>query len=417
MFSFSCRYMQGDLGQRRFQRRYLALIISLIALANANHVVFFFVAWLLSNLALLFLMSHNGTWKEARAAALVAARSFLLAALLMLAAFLILWTETGSCSISRMVESSTDSLQMKFALVLLFLAACIQSALWPFHRWLISSLNSPTPVSALMHAGLVNGGGFILVRFAPLYLKTQEVLALMFVVGLGTAISATLWKLLQPSVKRMLACSTVGQMGFMVVQCGLGLFPAAVAHLCLHGCFKAYLFLTSGAAAQERRVVVRAKGLSQWVAALLSGIVMGQSFSWASNHPFVSDNSTVFLTVLACMAGFHIALPLIQNWRWHTAFVVLLLAAFAGVFYGASVSFIEQLFEPTGIYQPQTLNILHYIGLLLLVGSWALHQSRMYQLLYRIFPESMDRIYVSSLTVSEPHPSTITVNRSNYRLA
>lgn len=415
VLSFSSRYMQGDPSLKRFQRRCLALVVSLIALASADHGLLFFLAWIFSNSALLLLMNHNGAWKEARAAALLAGRTFLLGAVLMFMAFLILWIETGTWSIAQMVEGSGESFQVRLALLLLFLGACIQSALWPFHRWLISSLNSPTPVSALMHAGLVNGGGFILVRFAPLYLKTPELLTLMFVIGLGTALVATLWKLMQPSVKRMLACSTVGQMGFMVVQCSLGLFPAAVAHLCFHGCFKAYLFLSSGAAAQERRAIVRAEGVSQWLVAMFCGLVTGYCFSWASHHPFITDKTTIFLSALACMAGFHVALPLIKTWRWSTAPLVLLTAISTGIFYGASVFCVERLFDPVGIYQPQTLTLLHYLGLLLLVGSWMLQQSDFYRLLHRTFPGSMDRIYVKALSASEPHPSTITVNRLGYR--
>jgi len=127
-----------------------------------------------------------------------------------------------------------------------------QSAIWPFHTWLISSLNSPTPVSAIMHAGLINGGGFLLTRFAGLFVQSTGMLQVIFFLGLLTALIGTLWKLMQHDIKRMLACSTMGQMGFMIAQCGLGLFPAAIAHLCWHGLFKAYLFLSSGSAAHEK---------------------------------------------------------------------------------------------------------------------------------------------------------------------
>ena len=86
-----------------------------------------------------------------------------------------------------------------------------------------------------MHAGLVNGGGFLIVRFAPLYLNYPGILNIIFIIGLSTAIMGTLWKLMQSDIKRMLACSTMAQMGFMIAQCGLGLFSAAIAHIILHG--------------------------------------------------------------------------------------------------------------------------------------------------------------------------------------
>ena len=105
-----------------------------------------------------------------------------------------------------------------------------------------------------MHAGLINGGGFLLARFAPMLAIQPPILNLIFIAGITTALLGTLWKLMQSDVKRMLACSTMGQMGFMIAQCGLGLFPAAVAHLSWHGLFKAYLFLSTGSAAKEKRL-------------------------------------------------------------------------------------------------------------------------------------------------------------------
>jgi NAD(P)H-quinone oxidoreductase subunit 5 len=132
-----------------------------------------------------------------------------------------------------------------FSAICIAMAAVIQSAMYPFHRWLLSSMTAPTPASALMHAGFVNGAGILLTLFAPLMLASNT-LTLLLVIGGLTAILAQFAKLLQVHIKHKLACSTIAQMGFMVMQCGLGFFNAAVAHLILHGFYKAYLFLSAG---------------------------------------------------------------------------------------------------------------------------------------------------------------------------
>jgi NAD(P)H-quinone oxidoreductase subunit 5 len=96
-----------------------------------------------------------------------------------------------------------------------------------------------------MHAGFVNGAGILLALFSSLLLAS-DTMNILFVVGGFTAIIAQFAKLLQVNVKQKLGCSTIAQMGFMIMQCGLGYFNAAVAHLILHGFYKAYLFLSSG---------------------------------------------------------------------------------------------------------------------------------------------------------------------------
>ena len=106
-------------------------------------------------------------------------------------------------------------------------------------------MTSPTPASALMHAGFVNGSGILLTLFAALIFASNT-MDLLFIIGGLTAVIAQFTKLLQVNVKQKLACSTIAQMGFMIMQCGLGYFNAAIAHLILHGFYKAYLFLSSG---------------------------------------------------------------------------------------------------------------------------------------------------------------------------
>jgi NAD(P)H-quinone oxidoreductase subunit 5 len=112
-------------------------------------------------------------------------------------------------------------------------------------------METPTPVSALLHAGVINAGGFLLIRFADVMLLAPGVLALLVLAGGFTALFGGLVMLTQPAVKTSLAWSTVAQMGFMILECGLALFPLALLHIVAHSLYKAHSFLASGAAIEN----------------------------------------------------------------------------------------------------------------------------------------------------------------------
>ena len=136
--------------------------------------------------------------------------------------------------------------------VLVVLAALSRSAQIPFHRWLPATLAAPTPVSALLHAGVVNAGGILLIRVAPLG-SDDLARALTIIAGAATMAYGAAIMLVKPDIKGALAHSTTAQMGFMILTCGLGLWAAAVIHLVAHGFYKATLFLSSGSAIAGQR--------------------------------------------------------------------------------------------------------------------------------------------------------------------
>ncbi|HET8966178.1 MAG TPA: proton-conducting transporter membrane subunit, partial [Candidatus Acidoferrum sp.] len=142
--------------------------------------------------------------------------------------------------------------------VLCFVGAMSKSAQVPLHMWLPDSLYAPTPVHALLHAGIINAGGFLLARLAPLYASSPSTLHLVFAVGLLTTLLGSSMMLVQTDIKKTLGYSTIGQMGFMIMECGLGAFGLAIFHLIAHGLFKATIFLNCGyvihAARQEPRL-------------------------------------------------------------------------------------------------------------------------------------------------------------------
>ena len=126
------------------------------------------------------------------------------------------------------------------------LAALIKSAQFPFHFWLPETIEAPTPVSAIMHAGIINAGGFLLVKFHFLFPEGNPVLWMILVSGMITVWIGGLSMLTQSDIKRKLAYSTLGQMGFMMVEFALGLYPLVILHLMGHGFYKAYGFLSAG---------------------------------------------------------------------------------------------------------------------------------------------------------------------------
>jgi NAD(P)H-quinone oxidoreductase subunit 5 len=136
---------------------------------------------------------------------------------------------------------------------LIVLVGITKSAQFPLHSWLPETLETPTPVSALMHAGVVNAGGFLIIRLSPLVVHAPASLNMLAVVGTTTVVFAGIIMLTQSSVKKVLAYSTVAQMGFMMLQCGIGAFSAAMLHLVAHSLYKAYAFLNSGSVLQEEQ--------------------------------------------------------------------------------------------------------------------------------------------------------------------
>lgn len=136
--------------------------------------------------------------------------------------------------------------------ILVVVAALSRSAQIPFHRWLPATLAAPTPVSALLHAGVVNAGGILLIRLAPLT-ADDAARVLTILAGAATMVYGAVLMLVKPDIKGALVNSTTAQMGFMILTCGLGLWAAAVIHLVAHGFYKSTLFLSSGSAVAAQR--------------------------------------------------------------------------------------------------------------------------------------------------------------------
>jgi NAD(P)H-quinone oxidoreductase subunit 5 len=412
---FSKNYLQGEANQKRFFV-YLAIItFSLILTAAADNLALFLLLWVINNCFLVLMMIHKSSWRESLNSGLLALKYFIGGFIALTAGFLILSWQFDSTSISQIGQIVTDhNQQTNLALVFILIAAAIQSAILPFHKWLLSSLNSPTPTSALMHAGLVNGGGILLTKFAPIYLHSPSILTSMFVIGIISSIVGTLWKLIQGNVKSMLACSTMSQMGFMIAQCGLGLFPAAIAHLFWHGMFKSYLFLTSPGSWQERHLKSkRSPKISEFIGAIFCGALATVWFAIASNLSVDHFDSTLFLTAMAFIASTQLSLTILAESADKNLISTLIISSALAVMYGLSIRIIENLMMPMNIFQPQPLNSAHLIALALLTLIWL---TRLTPKFRQKFNRSkvMMMLYTKALNASQPDKKTITSIRQNY---
>ncbi|WP_026962787.1 NADH dehydrogenase subunit 5 [Alicyclobacillus herbarius] len=284
--TFSVRYLHGD----RAYRGYFAGLTWVTGAATvtwmSDNLAVFACGWTLMGACLTALVALKREWAPARAVAVLCAKRFLLSAAAVGTAALWLGIVSGSWRMSiALAHAPQIALWERVGISgLLILAALIQAGGWPFQRWLMESAVTPTPVSAVMHAGLVNAGGLLLTRTAPLFDRSGmgphvALLVLAWVsVLLGTGIL-----LVHVDYKRQLVASTMAQMGLMLCQCALGAYDAAVVHLVLHGFFKATLFLRSGSVVPrpQRRTAASAARPGSWlVFGFVLAVVLGGAY-WA----------------------------------------------------------------------------------------------------------------------------------------
>ncbi|MDX1696245.1 MAG: NADH-quinone oxidoreductase subunit L [Ketobacteraceae bacterium] len=257
IINYSFRYLAGEPGQARFVRSMLFTLACVSVLVVSNHLVVIVLAWSGTSIGLHYLLTF---YRERKAAQIVAHKKFIvsrLADLCLLVALVLIYNATGSLTlpdISAQLQGM-DSLPsaLHWATVLFALAAILKSAQLPLHGWLIQVMEAPTPVSALLHAGVVNIGGFVLIRLAELVALAPAAQILLVVVGSLTAVLAGLVMMTRISIKVRLAWSTCAQMGFMLMEVGLGLYELALLHLVAHSLYKAYAFLSAGDRVAEAR--------------------------------------------------------------------------------------------------------------------------------------------------------------------
>ena len=245
--AYSRTYMEGDPGQKRFTGGLCLTLAAVLLVILSGNLFVFGLAWLATSLGLNRLL----LFYSERPAALVAARKKFLASragdVCLMAAAILLYQRFGSLEYATIfTQGGAASPGMDAAAVLLTATAMLKSAQCPLHGWLIEVMETPTPVSALLHAGIINAGGFLVLRFSGLIAQSLPALDTLLILGGFTALFGSVVMLTQTSIKVSLAYSTIAQMGFMMLECGLGAFPAALLHIVAHSLYKAHAFLSSG---------------------------------------------------------------------------------------------------------------------------------------------------------------------------
>jgi len=259
---YSVRYMVEEAGYGRFFMLLDFMTASLLLMVTSGDLITLVVAWHFVGVVLYFLLGFDTKSPVASRYALWTLITYRIGDMALVLAAVLLYHAFGTWSLAEIFAEITANpgqhhyfgMAVEEAVgLLLALAAFARSAQLFLHTWLPYTMDGPSPVSALMHAGIVNAGGFLINRFAPIFVQTESVMHLLFAMGLVTAIIGSVLMLTQNDIKKALGYSTMGQMGFMIMECGVGAFSLAIYHLIAHGLFKGTLFLGAGSVINEAR--------------------------------------------------------------------------------------------------------------------------------------------------------------------
>lgn len=257
---YSVRYLEGDPGYVRFFGLLSFMTFVILSLVSSPNLFMLFMFWQLLSLALYLILNFNYSHPDACRNAFKTFFVHRVGDVSFLVGLFLAYKYFGTLEFTDLFKAASDSPHMISLLpgnhfdvsvvsligVLIFIGAMAKSSQFPLHVWLPDTMDSPTPVSALMHAGIINAGGFLLNRLAPFYALSSTTLHIVFLIGVLTVLLGASMMLAQNDIKKTLGFSTMGQMGYMIMECGLGAFALAIFHLIAHGLFKASLFLGAG---------------------------------------------------------------------------------------------------------------------------------------------------------------------------
>lgn len=374
---FSKSYLDGDPNQLRFLGSITGVIGSIQLFVLSENLLTLFLAWLATSLILQKLLLFHPNREKAQ---LAAKKKFILArlgdtTLFVSLSLLYLTFQTGDLSTifeQLQFHEVSNTLTLQAAALLLVITAILKSAQIPFHGWLIELMEAPTPVSALLHAGLINAGPYLIIRFSSLLQLAPSSQTLLFSIGIATAIYGAFVFIYQPSIKNALGYSSVAHMGFTLLLCGMGAYSAALLHLTAHSFYKAHSFLSSGSEIEKSssRRITHAKKNS-WIAVL--GFILSLGFfmlignlvgTYFNKHPFILSIIYLFicLSVSTMVAK---AISLKANFRTYLQIGVLSLLSL--ISFLIFESFFQQLISSEVIESGKVTFLIYYsaLGMLL----------------------------------------------------
>lgn len=310
VLKFSESYLQGDSNYEEFIKKLFLTISFVQLLVISGNLFYLVVLWITTSLSLqqliLFYKERKGAQAAVKKKNVVArASDFFL-----LSGVLFLYFEFNTANLEtiflelKTISPGQLSLYLELSALFLTLAAIIKSIQIPFHGWILEVMEAPTPVSGLLHAGLINAGPFLIIRFSYLIELSTLATVLLLTIGGLSAIYGTLVFPSQPSIKKSLAYSSIGHMGFSLMICGLGLYSAALLHLIAHSFYKAHSFLSSGSVIDKYRLkmldgnTIKPAVIAQFIVGVLITSIVFLSVVYLMNQQKVDQFQTIVLTAL-----------------------------------------------------------------------------------------------------------------------
>jgi len=322
---YSIGYMSHDPGYWRFFAYLNLFMFSMLLLILASNFLVVFVAWELVGLSSYLLI---GFWYRKRSAALAAKKAFIVnrvGDVGFILGIMLIFVSLGTLDIRQVIEriGELDPNVILVIALLIFAGAMGKSAQFPLHVWLPDAMEGPTPVSALIHAAtMVNAGVYLVARTNPIFAHAQGALVVVAAIGIFTAILAASIAMTQTDIKRVLAYSTLSQLGYMFAALGVGAWTAAIFHLMAQGFTKGLLFLGSGSvihAVHEEQDMRQMGGLSKKIPITYATMLIG-SLAMAGIPPLAGFFSKDEILGESLKLGF--------AWVWAIGFIVAGMTAF-----------------------------------------------------------------------------------------
>lgn len=307
--NYSKQALREEANAKTYWRWLFATLAAVVMVVASNHLLLLWLSWLAISLSLHKLLMF---YPERPRARLAAHKKFIIARTAetcLLIGFVLLGEHFETYYLSEILlnwESAfAEQTVIQVSALLIAVTALLKCAQLPVHGWLIQVVEAPTPVSALLHAGVVNLGGFLLLITAPIVLAVPAAMWLVLIVAGLTAVLSALIMITRVSVKVRLAWSTSAQMGMMLVEIALGLYELAVVHLIAHSIYKAYAFLSAGSAVNDtlQRRLAQAGQVQpfEWAVSLLLSAVFVGLGAWlyhTSASTWFDKPATTLLSVL-----------------------------------------------------------------------------------------------------------------------
>jgi NAD(P)H-quinone oxidoreductase subunit 5 len=251
---YSRTYLDGEAREGAFHGLMLTALAAVLVFVQAGTLPTLILATVAVGLALKRLLLFYPDRPEAQRAATKFAAVWHIGDIMLVIAASLLSARFGTldlAALSAAAKATGLGVAGTFGIAAIVAAAALKTAAFPLHGWLTEVMEAPTPVSALLHAGIINSGGVLLITAAGLVQQSAAAMAALVIIGGFTALFGAAVMLTQSAIKTALAWSTVSQMGFMLLQCGLGLWTLALLHIVAHSLYKAHAFLSSGTAVRE----------------------------------------------------------------------------------------------------------------------------------------------------------------------